>query len=110
MKGYDYSQPGAYFVTLCTQGRECLFGRIERKRMILNKAGKMIETWYRKLENKFFCVQCKEYIIMPEHMHFIIEIKKDPKKKSRKTQKTMYGQTYVSVRIKIKSPRCLPGT
>jgi putative transposase len=42
LKGYDYSHPGAYFVTICTQDREFLFGEIVDGRMHLNAAGEMV--------------------------------------------------------------------
>jgi len=73
LKGYDYSQAGLYFVTICTQNRECLFGEIENNEMILNAAGKMIGKWYYELENKFSDIKCDEMIIMPNHFHCIIE-------------------------------------
>ena len=72
LRGYDYSQPGAYFITLCTQNRECLFGNVVDEKMILNDAGKMIEKWYFEFQKKFSVIQCDQYIIMPNHMHFII--------------------------------------
>jgi len=43
---YDYSQRGAYFVTICTRNRECLFGNLVDGKMMLNDTGKMIEKWY----------------------------------------------------------------
>jgi hypothetical protein len=42
LKGYDYSKPGVYYVTICVQNRECLFGEIVKRKIILNDAGKMI--------------------------------------------------------------------
>ena len=42
LKGYDYSQEGLYFITICVKDRECLFGKIENNEMILNDAGKML--------------------------------------------------------------------
>jgi len=45
LKGYDYSQAGAYFVTICAQNRECLFGEILDEEMALNDAGRMVEKW-----------------------------------------------------------------
>lgn len=50
LKGYDYSQAGLYFITIVTQNRECLFGRIKNGEMILNDAGKTVEKWYYELE------------------------------------------------------------
>jgi putative transposase len=73
LKGYDYSQAGLYFVTICLQDRKCLFGKIENGEMILNDAGKMIEKWYQELENKYGDIKCHEMVIMPNHFHCIIE-------------------------------------
>ncbi len=73
LKGYDYSQAGLYFVTICTKNRECLFGNVRNGEMILNDAGKTIEKWYYELENKFPDIQCDEMIIMPNHFHCIIK-------------------------------------
>jgi len=72
LKGYDYSQAGAYFITICTQNRECFFGEITDGRIRLNDAGKMIEKWYFELMNKFPDIQCGEHVVMPNHFHCII--------------------------------------
>jgi putative transposase len=74
LKWYDYSSNGIYFVTICTQNRENLFGEILNTRMILNKAGKMIESIYLKIPMNFENIILREYIIMPNHFHGIIEI------------------------------------
>ncbi|MFT6844078.1 MAG: putative transposase [Flavobacteriales bacterium] len=73
LKGYDYAQAGLYFVTICVQHRRCLFGEIQNGQLHLNPAGKMIEKWYAELEKKFPDIQCHEKIIMPNHIHFIVE-------------------------------------
>ena len=81
LKGYDYSQAGLYFITICTQNRACLFGEIRRgehigssnNAMILNDAGKMVEHWYYELQNKFHDIKCHEMVVMPNHFHCIIE-------------------------------------
>ncbi len=44
LKGYDYSRSGAYFVTICTQNRECLFGEIVDGKMRLNEPGRILQT------------------------------------------------------------------
>ncbi|MGK5093461.1 hypothetical protein WDW89_15810, partial [Deltaproteobacteria bacterium TL4] len=72
LKGYDYSQAGAYFVTLCNQDRANLFGSIQNSLMQLNDAGKMVEKWYWELVNKFPDIQCGEMVVMPNHVHFIM--------------------------------------
>ena len=73
LKDYDYSQPGAYFVTICTHNRECLFGEIVNSEMELNDAGKMVEKWYFELTKKFRGIQCDKHVVMPNHFHCIIQ-------------------------------------
>ena len=74
LKGYDYSQAGLYFVTICTQNRACLFGHIHKNEMTLNDAGKMIETEWINLKNRFPNIEYHEFVIMPNHIHGILEI------------------------------------
>lgn len=76
LKGYDYSQAGLYFITLCCQNREHLFGEIIDGKMILNEAGEMIDKNYYQLEKNYPFIQCHEMIVMPNHMHFILEREK----------------------------------
>lgn len=73
LKGYDYSRQGLYFVTICAQHRECLFGKIENQKIVLNDAGTMIEKWYGELMNKFADIKCDTMVIMPNHFHCIIQ-------------------------------------
>lgn len=73
LKDYDYSRPGMYFITICVQGRDCLFGEIVDAKMNLNDPGKMVEKWYFELENKFPDIKCRAMIVMPNHFHCIIE-------------------------------------
>ena len=72
LRGYDYSQAGAYFVTLCVQDRQCLFGDIVDGEMRLNDAGLMICKWYGDLSNKFADIECDAFVCMPNHIHFIV--------------------------------------
>ena len=92
LKGYDYSQAGLYFITICCQDRACLFGKIIvgaslvdaqntvgqpqgiGLTIILNDAGKMIETEWLSLPNMFKNIQLHEYIVMPNHFHGILQI------------------------------------
>ena len=73
LKGYDYASEGLYFVTICTQNRECLFGEIKNEEMVLNDAGRMVEKWYHKTHEKFPDIVCHEMIVMPNHFHCIWE-------------------------------------
>ena len=74
LKGYDYTQAGLYFVTICCQNRQHFYGKIVNSEMILNTAGKMVYRWYYELENKFPNIKCHEMIVMPNHFHCIIQI------------------------------------
>lgn len=71
---YDYANEGAYFVTICVQNREPLFGKIVDGEMILNDAGKMVGQWYQKIADKYPNAECGDYIVMPNHFHCIIHI------------------------------------
>jgi len=74
LQGYDYTQAGLYFVTICTQNREHLFGKINDGQLILNEPGKMIEIEWSKLTDRFKNIRLHEYMVMPNHFHAILEI------------------------------------
>jgi putative transposase len=74
LKGYDYAQPGAYFVTICVQDRECLLGTIADGEMRLNDAGRMVQSWWDRLPEKYPTVETDGFVIMPNHIHGIIVI------------------------------------
>lgn len=73
LRGYDYAQNGWYFVTICTENRECLFGQIVDGKMVLNNVGKIIENIWETLP-KHHPVILDTFQIMPNHVHFIIQI------------------------------------
>jgi len=74
LKDYDYSQSGAYFITICTHNRECLFGEIVGEDMLLNNAGTMVESGWNAIPDRFPGVSLDASIIMPNHAHGIIVI------------------------------------
>ena len=78
LKDYDYSQAGAYFVTVVTQDRACLFGEVANGGMQLNDAGAVIEHWWIELPHKFATVDTDEFVIMPNHFRGIIVITDEP--------------------------------
>ena len=74
LKGYDYSKEGLYFVTICVQNRECLFGEIKNGAMSLNDAGEIARHELIDTPKHRKNVILHEHIIMPNHVHIIIEI------------------------------------
>jgi len=74
LKGCDYTQPGAYFITICTHGRECLFGEIIDGEMHLNEAGQIVVQTWQDLPNHVPNVQLDAFVVMPNHVHGIIII------------------------------------
>jgi len=78
LRGYDYSENGAYFVTICTRNREHLFGEIKNEEMRLNDAGRMIDRWWYELGNRFPDIELDAFVVMPNHIHGIIVIKNLP--------------------------------
>ncbi|MBT8348088.1 MAG: hypothetical protein KJP24_01365 [Sulfurovum sp.] len=74
LKNYDYSKLGYYFITICTQNREHLCGEIVEGEMVLNVAGEMIHSLWFDIMNDFPNIVLHEFVIMPNHIHRIIEI------------------------------------
>ncbi|PIP11995.1 MAG: transposase [bacterium (Candidatus Stahlbacteria) CG08_land_8_20_14_0_20_40_26] len=71
---YDYFQPGAYFITICTHNRKCMLGNIVNGEMRANKFGRIIETEWLKTPQIRKNVELDEYVVMPNHFHAILFI------------------------------------
>lgn len=74
LQKYDYAQPGAYFFTVCTQGRASLFGRIRDGEMHLNEAGQMVWKEWNSLTDRFTRIVPDTFVVMPNHVHGILMI------------------------------------
>ena len=74
LKGYDYSTPGAYFITICTNKKLHLFGEIKKEEMHLNDLGKIVQQEILKIESHYTDILLDKYAIMPNHLHMIIRI------------------------------------
>ena len=72
LPGYDYTQPGAYFVTISLQGREALLGDIHAGEMHLNEFGKIVQHAWLDLPVHYAQVELGAFCIMPDHVHGII--------------------------------------
>jgi len=72
LKEYDYSLPGAYFVTICVKDRKCLFGEVSGDEMILNEAGKITQNEIVNIPGHYENVELGECVVMPNHVHLVI--------------------------------------
>ena len=74
LKGYDYTRAGAYFVTICTKDRACLFGDVSDGVMRLNQMGQIVWQCWLAIPDHFPHVLLDEFVVMPNHVHGIIVI------------------------------------
>jgi putative transposase len=74
LSGYDYSQPGFYFVTMCTQQHRLVFSTIVDGQVSLKVPGQVAQSVWVTLPRRFAHVKLDEYVLMPNHMHAIIEL------------------------------------
>lgn len=72
LDGYDYAQAGAYSITLCTQGRACMFGQVVDGAMRLNDAGELAARLWRDLPARFSGLDVDAFVVMPNHLHGIL--------------------------------------
>ncbi len=75
-KNWDYSDPGYYFVTLCTKNRICYFGRIVNSQIVLSEMGRVVFEEWKETEKKRHNIKLDSWVIMPNHIHGIIVITK----------------------------------
>jgi REP element-mobilizing transposase RayT len=74
LKDYDYSSPGAYFVTIVTHGYQCIFGMIVENQMHLNNLGQIVQKCWVELPDHFSDTEVNPFVVMPNHIHGIITI------------------------------------
>ncbi|HZS78608.1 MAG TPA: hypothetical protein VFA41_18500 [Ktedonobacteraceae bacterium] len=72
LKGYDYSSPGTYFVTICTHQRRMLFGEIVDGNMYTNDIGDAVRWIWNTLPDSFAFLRLDTYVIMPNHLHAML--------------------------------------
>ncbi len=72
LKEYDYTQAGAYFITICTQGRACLFGEVVDGSMCWNAAGQLAAIMWTDMSVRFPGIDLDAFVVMPNHVHGII--------------------------------------
>ncbi|MDI6451709.1 transposase [Anaerobaca lacustris] len=75
---YNYTQAGAYFVTICVQGQTCLFGDIIDGQMRLSDGGNVVQAAWDELPDRYPGVETDAFVVMPNHIHAIILLTADP--------------------------------
>ena len=69
---YDYAQPGAYFVTVCTYERDCILGQVLHCEVLLTPAGQAVTECWNDLGNHYLHVETDRFVVMPNHVHGIV--------------------------------------
>jgi putative transposase len=77
LKGYDYSQSGYYFVTICTKDRKEFFGNVEEGRMHLSRCGEIAGDFWSEIPAHFEYVGIDEFSVMPNHVHGVLIIEEN---------------------------------
>jgi putative transposase len=74
LKGYDYSQPGAYFVTICVHRSACALGEVLDSDVTLTDLGRIASDYWKHVPQHFQDVSIDKFVVMPNHVHAIIII------------------------------------
>ncbi len=80
LKGYDYSQPGEYFVTVCTKDRKCVLGEVMSEKVRFSEVGKIVGECWHTIPDHFPNTKVGAFQIMPNHVHGIIQIKENTRR------------------------------
>jgi putative transposase len=83
LKEYSYTQPGAYFITVCTRNKQCIFGKINNEAMKLSDKGEIVKEEWMKTAVLRPYVRLDQFAVMPNHFHVILWIEKDDRGTAR---------------------------
>jgi len=100
LKGYDYSQPGAYFVTICVDRRECLFGDVVDGQMRLNQYGVIVAETYQWVCQRYPYLRSDEWVVMPNHFHAVMVITDQPRRGVSRNAPTMGNAPIINIKRK----------
>jgi REP element-mobilizing transposase RayT len=92
LQGYDYTASGAYFVTICTHQRQCLFGEIVGGEMRLNVLGHLIHANWQHLPHHFPSLILDAFVVMPNHIHGILVLTNPPDRHTTSRRGAALGQ------------------
>ena len=74
LRDVDYSEPGAYFITICAANKKSIFGKIENGRVVLKPLGEIIRACWIGIPEHFASASIKEFVVMPNHLHGIVAL------------------------------------
>ena len=83
LSGFDYAQPGAYFITTVAQDRRCVFGEVKNGVICLFGYGEVLVDRWHWLHQQYSYLALDEFVVMPNHFHAIININTDPGRAGR---------------------------
>jgi putative transposase len=78
LRDYDYSTPGVYFITICTEDRTCLFGDVKDGVLVPHTSGLVVESWWYSIPRRYPSVDVADIVVMPNHIHGLISLGTDP--------------------------------
>ncbi len=82
LPGFDYSQAGVCFVTICAFERRCLFGRMRDDAVDLSAIGRIVQACWLKLPQRFAHAELDAYVVMPNHLHGILLLQRTPRREA----------------------------
>ncbi len=74
LRGWDYTSPGWYFMTICVKNKECFLADIVNGKIIPNEFGKIVESRWVWLRNQYPYVELDAFVVMPNHVHGLVRI------------------------------------
>ena len=103
LKGWDYREAGRYVVTVCTHEKSCLFSQIKEGKIELTELGKIVHDEWTNAARIRADVRLDEFIIMPNHLHGILILREDPKKRSGGEHSTLVSGSLGAIIGQFKS-------
>ena len=85
LEGYDYSQAGAYFVTICVRDKRCLLGDVADGKSVPNDLGAVVSESWNWLAERYDYVRMDEWVVMPNHLHGIVLITNEDRRGGSRT-------------------------
>jgi REP element-mobilizing transposase RayT len=110
LQGYDYASPGAYFVTICTHQRQCLFGAVVEGELRLNAFGQMVNACWQRLPFHFPHLNLDAFVTMPNHVHGILILTDSGRGEAFGTERVGQSENHCSNASPLRPRGTTPGS